>query len=196
VLQSGEFQRLGSSVTRRADVRIVSATNADLRQSITAGRFREDLYYRLNVIEIVVPPLDCRPEDVLPLARTFLAAAAPPDEPLSLSPDAERALLIHTWDGNVRELENRIRRAALVRTGPHIRAADLDLGERAAVGETRAASSDAPLLERRRIERALVEAEGVVSRAAEELGLSRQALYRKMDRLGIVLERRPRDGPA
>jgi DNA-binding NtrC family response regulator len=196
VLQSGEYQRLGSSATRRADVRIVSATNADLRQAIAGGRFREDLFYRLNVIEIVVPPLACRPEDILPLALAFLDRASPAGSTrLTLAAAAERALLGHAWDGNVRELDNRVQRAVLVRSGDEIRAADLDLVERDPARDDPGATGDLPVsVERRRIERALVEAEGVVSRAAEGLGLSRQALYRKMDRLGIVLERRPRDG--
>jgi len=195
VLQSGEYQRLGSSATRTADVRILSATNADLRGAIRDGRFREDLYYRLNVIELSVPPLSQRPEDVLPLARHFLERAAlernaPPAE---LSPETQQALLGHAWPGNVRELENRIRRAVLVGAGGPVGAAELDLAEKTA-GSSRtipAAAAEEPG-ERRVIEEALLRANGMVSRAAEELGLSRQALYRKMSKLGIVLERRPR----
>ena len=191
VLQSGEFQRLGSSQTRRADVRIVSATNTDLRQAIAAGRFREDLYYRLNVIEIALPPLDRRREDILPLARHFLAKLGAAGS--ELTREAEEVLSGHRFEGNVRELENRVRRATLVGDGRRVRPEDLDLTA-APSGAPRAVPAAGPETpERRRIEQALLDAGGVVSRAAEELGLSRQAFYRKMERLGIVLERRPRE---
>jgi len=192
VLQSGEFQRLGSSVSRRADVRVISATNADLGAAIEAGRFREDLYYRLNVIELAVPPLERRPDDVLPLARHFLAEFAP--RPLVLASDAERALMGHRWDGNVRELQNRLRRATLTAAADSIGAADLGLASDVlAVGPW---PTDGPFAaERAQVERALLDAGGIVARAAEQLGLSRQALYRRMERLGIVVERRPGSRP-
>ncbi len=197
VLQIGEFERLGSSETRRVDVRVLAATNADLREAIARGRFREDLFYRLNVIEIEVPALRERPEDVLPLAESFLraCAAAAGTGPRSLSDAARASLLAHTWPGNVRELMNRVQRATLVAGGAVITESDLGLaaGQEAAwPGAPPPAGAGADDPERRRIEQALVEAEGMVSRAAARLGLSRQALYRRMDRLGIVLERRPR----
>jgi DNA-binding NtrC family response regulator len=195
VAQSGEFQRLGSSATRRADVRLVSATNTDLAAAIRAGGFREDLFYRLNVIELAIPPLAGRPDDILPLARHFLVSAPSADrsEPPVLSPVAEQALLRHPWNGNVRELQNRIHRALLTYPGPLIEPGDLDLeSSDSAPDVAPPVSSAAETAERQRIERALLEVGGVVSQAAEELGLSRQALYRKMEKLGIVLERRPR----
>ena len=193
VVQTGEYQRLGSSATRRADVRIISASNANLEQAVAAGRFREDLYYRLNVLELVVPPLAQRPEDVLPLARYFLSQAARDhgrDAP-ELSQEAAEALVHHRWPGNVRELQNRMQRATLT-AGDVIDPGDLELdtSPRPAAPSVSPGPLDG---ERRRLEQALVDADGVVARAAEALGLSRQALYRKMDRLGIVLERRPRD---
>jgi len=193
VLQSGEFQRLGSSTTRRADVRVISATNADLKPAIAAGGFREDLYFRLNVVEIAVPPLRERPEDILPLARHFLERTALERGGASreLGQEAVRALLAHSWEGNVRELQNRVQRAMLVSEGPLLSAADLGLE----VGDEKpraTLSTPDDLHERRQVEQALLDARGVVARAAEELGVSRQALYRKMVRLGIVLERRPR----
>jgi DNA-binding NtrC family response regulator len=195
VLQTGEYERLGSSTTRKVDVRIVSATNADLRAAISAGTFREDLYFRLNVIELRVPPLAERVEDVRPLAEHFVkahAAGAPGPE---LGEAAVAALEAYDWPGNVRELENRIQRALLVCKDGVIGPDDLDLGAAAMRGRPvpTPVPSAGPLDgDRRSIEDALVRARGVVSRAAGELGLSRQALYRRMERLGIELERRPK----
>ena len=197
VLQTGEFERLGSSTTRKVDVRVVSATNADLKRAIREGRFREDLFFRLNVIELMLPALVDRLDDVLPLARHFLSTLAP-EKALTLDASAERALLDYDWPGNVRELQNRMQRAVLVCRGGVISAADLALPPAesraarpagAASAATKAESDDS---EREQIEAALARAQGVVSRAAAELGLSRQALYRRMDRLGMVVERRVR----
>ncbi len=191
VLQTGELQRLGSSQTRSVDVRIVAATNVDLRQAILAGSFREDLYYRLAVIEVDVPPLRRRLEDVVPLAEQFIAEATGPGRaPLRLGTAARRALLEHDWPGNVRELRNRMQRAVLLGHGPEVEVADLGFGAAAPRAAPPAVGDEAA--ERQRIEAVLIEAGGVVSRAADNLGLSRQALYRRMERLGIVLERRPR----
>jgi DNA-binding NtrC family response regulator len=195
VLQTGEFERLGSNTTRRVDARIVSATNADLPRAIAAGQFREDLYFRLNVIELHVPPLAERPEDILPLAEHFLAGRP-------LSPEARQALLSHEWPGNVRELQNRLQRATLVSTGAGpLRVEDLGFGGAASPSRQVAAVSSTPAPaaraegsagEREAIEEALHRMKGVVAKAAAELGMSRQALYRRMERLGIVMERRPR----
>jgi len=175
VLQTGEFERLGSSTTRRVKVRLISATNTDLPAAIAEGRFREDLYYRLNVIELKVPPLAERREDVLPLARHFLAQGK------QLGGGAQRALLAHAWPGNVRELLNTIRRAALLSSESEITPDDLGL-------PTVAGGAD--IMEEREpdraeIESALARARGVIARAARELGLSRQALYRRMEKLGL-----------
>ncbi len=194
VLQTGEFERVGSSVTRKVDVRVVSATNADLPAMIAAGTFREDLYFRLNVIELRVPPLSERPDDVLPLARHFLEHFAPAGEaPPTLAEDARRALVAHAWPGNVRELRNCIQRAALLAAGGRITAADLHLRvERSAPPQAPvSAAATAPEdPEARAVRAALARADGVIATAAAELGISRQALYRRMDRLGIVVERR------
>jgi DNA-binding NtrC family response regulator len=179
ILQSGEFERLGSSETRRVDVRVLCATNADLRQCIARGSFRQDLYFRLNVIEIAVPPLSARREDVLPLAEAFL------EKPKHLSAASRTALVEYDWPGNVRELQNRILRASVIRDEDEITPQDLGFGDaRDTVGEIP--------IERHQIEIALLNANGSVSRAASTLGLSRQALYRRMEKLGIVMERRPR----
>lgn len=202
VLQTGEFQRLGSNVTRKADVRVISATNADLPRAIEEGTFREDLYFRLNVIEITVPQLRDRSADILPLANHFIEAMAKADglELPRLSPDAAALLVSHEFPGNVRELENKIKRAFLVSNGKLIRGEDLGLvvqpstppPAREAMPQSASSSRDVHDPEQAEIEAALIEARGVVSRAAAQLGLSRQALYRRMERLGIELERRPK----
>jgi DNA-binding NtrC family response regulator len=192
VLQSGEFRRLGSSTARSVDVRIVSATNADLSAAVAGGSFREDLYYRLNVVELRVPPLRRRREDVLPLTRHFLVKHAPSRD-LELSNEAVRALTDHAWPGNVRELENRIQRATVVASDRRIRANDLGIDSRDPASETEL--DDAARAESERLLGVLDHYRGVIAHAADELGISRQALYRKMDRLGIELERRPRPKP-
>jgi DNA-binding NtrC family response regulator len=216
VLQTGEFERLGSSVTRKANVRLVSATNVDLPRAIAAGQFREDLFFRLNVIEVYVPPLADRPDDVAPLAEHFLATFAAKEGrgPRRFGDDALGALANHDWPGNVRELANRVQRAVLVETSGVITAGDLGIaaGTRAEarrptpgpLAPLGAAPSPSPAptapraadpasdSERAAIEEALVRASGVVAKAAAEMGLSRQALYRRMERLGIVMERRPK----
>jgi DNA-binding NtrC family response regulator len=176
VLETGRFERLGGNRERTVKVRIVSATNADLPACIASGHFREDLYYRLNAIEVKVPPLAQRPGDILPLTRHFL----PPGK--RLDGDAERALLAHAWPGNVRELRHAIQRAALLSRGEAIVAGDLGLPP---ASEAAAANGgDEP--DREAIERALARHAGVVAQAAADLGLSRQALYRRMERLGIA----------
>ncbi|QBI04041.1 sigma-54-dependent transcriptional regulator [Pseudoduganella albidiflava] len=175
VLETGRFERLGSNRERKVAVRVVSATNADLPAMIRAGTFREDLYYRLNVIELKLPALAARPGDILPLARHFLGTGK------SLRPDAEAALLAHAWPGNVRELKNVMARARLLSAGPEVGAADLGL-------PAATAPAGAPDVEpdRDAISSALARANGIVAQAAAELGLSRQALYRRMERLGIA----------
>jgi len=195
VLQTGEFQRLGSNVTRKTDVRLLSATNADLPKAIAAGTFREDLYFRLNVIELPIPALRARADDILPIAEFLLGThQKSTGVAYELLPDAQRALVDYEWPGNVRELENRLQRATLVCQAPRITAADLGLGT-----TPRAAPvpvPDTPLEptaqdgERAEVERALLESAGVIATAAALLGVSRQALYRRMDRLGLTLERR------
>jgi transcriptional regulator of acetoin/glycerol metabolism len=157
---------------------VVSATNADLPAMIRAGTFREDLYYRLNVIELKIPPLRERVEDVLPLAQAFLGDA------LSLSDAARRSLLAHAWPGNVRELRNAITRASLLCRNGVVEPADLGL---APVAVPAAVSVDPPLPEptREDVELALLNARGVIADAAAALGLSRQALYRRMEKWGL-----------
>ena len=174
VLESGQFEPLGSSRTHTARVRVISATNAELPQMIRQGAFREDLYYRLNTIEIPLPALATRSADILPLAQHFLGPA------LTLADDARQALLLHGWPGNVRELRNVVERARLLASGGEVKAADLNLP----VPKTPGATEDEGL-NRATIEASLRAAAGNVSRAAASLGLSRQALYRRMERLGM-----------
>jgi DNA-binding NtrC family response regulator len=173
VLQTGEYERLGSNTTRKADVRVVAATNLPLRDAMREGRFREDLYYRLSVIELQLPALAERRDDVLPLARSFLPASA------RLTSDAERALLHYSWPGNVRELRNVLQRAALLAGAAPITAVTLNLPA------VLPARSDEPVLDRSTIERVLAEHGHIVAQAARHFGISRQALYRRMEKLGI-----------
>jgi DNA-binding NtrC family response regulator len=173
VLETGRFERLGSNRERQVKVRVISATNADLQAMIRAGTFREDLFYRLNLIELKLPPLAARPGDILPLARAFLAPGK------RLHPGTESALLAHGWPGNVRELKNVMARAALLARDEVITPADLGLPVPAGALPDAEPDRDA-------IVAALARAGGVIAQAAAELGLSRQALYRRMERLGIA----------
>ena len=177
VLESGQFERLGSTKTRVVKVRVISATNADLPSMIRAGSFREDLYYRLHVIELAVPALAERSDDVLPLAEHFLAGRA------LLKPEARAALLAHAWPGNVRELKNAIERAVLLGRNGVIEVADLGLPVSAKPTLPRPSE---PELDRASLAKVLAQHHGIVSHAAAELGLSRQALYRRMEKLGLA----------
>ena len=176
VLETGRFERLGSNRERHVNVRVISATNADLPALIRDGSFREDLYYRLNAIELTLPPLAERPGDILPLAESF----RPADKPIGDS--ARSALLRHPWPGNVRELRNVVQRAGLLASGDRIEAVDLNLPKAAVVKQASVVEPD-----RAGIEAALARAGGVIAQAAADLGLSRQALYRRMERFGIKL---------
>jgi DNA-binding NtrC family response regulator len=172
VLQTGEFERLGSNTTRRTRARIIAATNANLPQLIHDGRFREDLFYRLNVIELEVPALAARQDDIVPLARHFLEPG------FTLAPDALRALARYNWPGNVRELRNAVHRACLLSVETVVTARALAL-------PSLPAPADGSHIGREAIEQALLLADGVVAHAARDLGLSRQALYRRMEKLGL-----------
>ncbi len=175
VLETGRFERLGSNKERQVKVRVISATNADIPAMIRSGGFREDLFYRLNVIELRLPPLAERPGDILPLAEHFLGDGK------TLGESARAMLGKYPWPGNVRELKNTMQRASLLASSDTIDAADLGLPGARVIAAPADAEPD-----RESIERALAKAGGMISQAAAELGLSRQALYRRMDRLGIV----------
>ena len=196
VLQEREVRPVGGSRPRHVDVRVLAATNRDLRHEVQRGRFREDLYYRLAVFPIEVPPLRQRREDVLPLARHFLALHARRDAiaGLSLTRDTEHLLQAYDWPGNVRELENEMQRAvALAEPGEAIAPSRLSarllgilepvavLGERAETLRATVARIEAWLLRR-----ALDENDGRRTETARKLGLTREGLYKKLKRLGVA----------
>lgn len=172
VLQTGEFERLGSNQTITVDVRVFSATNANLLEAVKQGTFREDLYYRLNVIELHLPPLNARKADILPLATHFIGSE------YSLSDDAKQFLLSHKWPGNVRELENACRRAMIFAVDQNITVDDFTNLQKAKPAEN----------EQQQIEAALIKHAGVIKHAANALGYSRQALYRRIDKYKIDVD--------
>ncbi len=186
VIETGEFERLGSSRTHRVDVRVISATNANLNDEVAAGRFRQDLLFRLNTIEIRIPPLRDRREDIALLAQHFLRQHAQRYRKrlTGFEPGAMQTLLDHPWPGNVRELDHAIERGVLMTPGPLVRASDFGL---------RAARDSGGRLEDMSLEdvecflikKAMTRFDGNVSQAAKALGLSRSALYRRLQRYGL-----------
>ena len=186
VLETGEFERVGSSRTLKVNVRVISATNADLHEEVAAGRFREDLLFRLNTVEIPVPPLRERREDIPPLAARFLCqhSIRYRKQLKGFEPAAMQALLSHTWPGNVRELDHAVERAVLMAREDTIRATDLALRPaKEAHGKFEEMSLEE--VEGLLIRKALARFGGNVSQAAQALGLSRSALYRRLQRHGL-----------
>jgi two-component system NtrC family response regulator len=192
-LQEQRLQRVGGRQEIQIDTRLVAATNADLKQMIEAGKFREDLYFRLAVVTIRLLPLRERGEDVVFLAREFLQryAAQSGRTKLVFTPDALRAITRYSWPGNVRELQNRVKRAVIMTSGLRVTARDLELAQAQDV-----ASLSAPTLkqarenvEREMIQQALKKNAGRITSAAADLGISRPTLYELMDKLGISKER-------
>jgi len=205
VLQEREFERVGGNRTLRVDVRVLAATNQDLEAKVKAGTFREDLYYRLNVVGVVLPPLRERPEDLPPLIEHFLGAAAARlgRGPKTLAPAAYRALLAHEWKGNVRELEHAIEQAVVLGSAPEIGLEDLPPAVRSAApeeagerpGRFREAKQQViERFERQCIGEVLERHQGNISRAAEELGMYRQHLQTKLAEYGIDAEAYRRRG--
>jgi DNA-binding NtrC family response regulator len=180
VLQEREFVRLGGTRPIKANVRIIAATNRELRRALTRGDFREDLYYRLHVFEIRLPPLRERPEDILPLSEAFLAElgrsfARPP---AGITREARRALLDHGWPGHVRELRNVLERAAIVCEGGLIAPEHLALSsDELLVAPPSAESTNVKAVERQLIEQVMRDCQGNKSEAARRLGLTRKQLY-------------------
>jgi DNA-binding NtrC family response regulator len=194
VLERGEVRPVGSARMSSVDVRIIAATHRDLERAVQDGRFRQDLFYRLNVFRVQVPPLRERREDIPLLAAHFLRTAAPGDRPPTLSAAALGALAAYAWPGNVRELENTLQRLALAAGGGVIDVEDLPAPLRA----SRAVAVEAQLfhdlpsldeLERRYLAHVLSALKGNRSRAAEVLGVDRRTLYRMAERLGVDLDR-------
>jgi len=183
VLEDGTFERVGETVPRPADARILAATNADIRQLIRDGAFREDLYFRLNTVEITLPPLRARRDDIPLLAAYFLArySKASAREPLVLTDGASRALDAYDWPGNVRELAHVMQRAVLLAKGERIEVADLRLTERDATENLENLTLEQA--ERYVIQRALESCGGDVAAAAAKLGMSRSALYRRLEKI-------------
>ncbi len=186
VLETGELERVGSSMTRKVDVRMISATNADLRADSEAGKFRSDLYFRLNTVEIHVPPLRDRREDIPALSAHFLFRYATRYRRVveGFEPAAMQAMLHYGWPGNVRELDHTMERAVLMARSSRIELADLGLQT------LRASTQNLDDLSLEQVEtilirKALARAQGNVSHAAEALGLSRGALYRRIEKYGL-----------
>jgi len=188
-LQEQRIERVGGRQEIQVDARVVAATNADLMKNIGKGVFREDLFYRLSVVQVVLPPLRERAEDILLLANAFLLqlAAQAGKHALSLGADAARALQRHSWPGNVRELQNRIRRAVIMTENKKLSADDLELSD-ASVAQQHSLKDAREHLEREMIQQALKRSSWKVASAANDLGISRPTLYELMEKLGI---RRP-----
>ncbi len=187
VLESGEMERVGSSKTRRMDVRILSATNANLQDEVSAARFRQDLLFRLNTIEIHLPPLRDRREDIPLLAMHFLRADSQRYRKVltGFDPPAMQALVEYAWPGNVRELSHSVERAVLMAQGTMVKSSDLGLRSAAAAGGPRLEELRLDDAERLLVQKALGRFDGNVSAAAKALGLSRSGLYRRLQKFGL-----------
>jgi DNA-binding NtrC family response regulator len=187
VLETGEFERVGSSHTRRVSVRVLAATNVDVNAEVAAGRFREDLLFRLNTIEIRLPNLRERQRDIELLAHHFLRVYMERYRKKISGFDtaALQSLREHPWPGNVRELDHSIERAVLLSAGPLIRSIDLGLRAASPVGVPRLEEMNLEEVEKHLIQRMLARHGGNVSQAANALGLSRSALYRRLEKFGL-----------
>ena len=188
VLETGEFERVGSSKTKKVDVRVLSATNATLHDDVAEGKFRQDLLFRLNTVEIHVPPLRERPDDIAPLAEYFLKQHSERyrADVSGFTPPAFDALRQHRWPGNVRELDHVVERAVLMSSGNMVTAFDLAL-QSTPDARLNARFDEMSLeeVERLLIQKALARCGGSANRAAEALGLSRSALYRRLQKYGL-----------
>jgi len=187
VLETGELERVGSSSTRRVNVRVLAATNADVNSEAAAGRFRQDLLFRLNTIEIHLPPLRERREDITLLSNHFLHGYAQRYRKTISGFDvaAKQTLLEHPWPGNVRELDHAVERGVLMATTPFVRPSDLGLRAAAPGSSARLEDMSLDEVERHLIQRTLSRHEGNVSQAAKTLGLSRSAMYRRLQKYGL-----------
>src|SRR5947209_13874351 len=186
VLETGDFERVGSSRTRHVNVRILSATNANLAEEVGSGRFRQDLLFRLNTIEIALPPLRNRREDIPALATHFVRQHANRYRKniTGFEPAAMQALLDHPWPGNIRELDHAVERRVLMATGSTIRLGELGLRIDRDAG-SRMEDMSLEEAEGFLVKKAMARFDGNVSQAAKALGLSRSALYRRLQRYGL-----------
>ncbi len=187
-LQDHEIQRLGGKESIVVDTRVIAATNVDLRAAIANGRFREDLYYRLCVVKVAVPPLRERRADIPLLARAFLLRFVDEQKKsiTGFTPEAMAALINHPWPGNVRELENRVKRAVVMAEGRYITPSHLELSSRGGMeGEAVTLRSQRENREKDLVRLAMEKTRGNISRAATELGISRPTLYQLLDRYGL-----------
>lgn len=185
-LQEGQLERIGGRESIDVDVRIVAATNVSLQDAMHEGRFREDLFYRLSVVELVMPPLKERGDDALVLARAFLSRFNSLNIKVNgLSPEACEAIRAYGWPGNVRQLENRIKRAVLMAKGGQLTPDDLELRPAESMPALRTLREARAALDKELIQQALTVHHGNVSRAAEDLGLSRQSFYDLLNKYGL-----------
>lgn len=190
-IEGGQFEKIGTSLTKQVDVRLISATNVSLRDEVSSGRFRRDLLYRLNTIEVQVPALRDRREDIMPLARLYLERSCRRygKRDLQLSPSAERALLNNAWPGNVRELEHAMERAALLTLGARVEVPDLRLSPAPelndAAGRIELGGITLENAELMLLRNALQRNEGSLQRTADQLGITRQSLYRRLEKHGL-----------
>ncbi|MBE2212927.1 MAG: PEP-CTERM-box response regulator transcription factor [Opitutaceae bacterium] len=186
-LQEQRFSRVGGRGEIAVNVRVIAATNADLRKAMTTGAFREDLYYRLAVVEMALPPLREREGDIEVIARSFLDRFARENKKpgLSFASDAVRSMARHIWPGNIRELQNRVRRAVIMCDGRRLTAADLELDSAEAGTAMTSLKEAREQVEREMVTRALKRHHGKIAPAAVELGISRPTMYELMDKLGI-----------
>ena len=187
-LQEKRIERVGGRQEIPIDARVIAATNADLKKAMGAGGFREDLFYRLAVVQIVLPPLRDREGDIRLLAQSFLQryGASIGKASLTFDPEAIRALNRHGWPGNVRELENRVKRAAIMAEGKRLTAQDLELAQAAGASHAATLKEAREAVEREMIQQSLRKHGGKITTVAAELGISRPTLYELMEKLGIA----------
>jgi two-component system NtrC family response regulator len=190
-LQEHEIERVGGREKIPVDARVMAATNTDLERKIRENLFREDLYYRLAVVKIALPPLRAREEDILPLAKMLLKKYASESKKkiTGFSEQAIRALKSYSWPGNIREVENRVKRAVIMAEGSKVTPAGLELDSTESRYEKRGLKAAREAFEREIIQRALSKNRGNITRAAVELGISRPTLYEMIEKLGIEKER-------
>lgn len=191
-LQDRQIERVGGRESIAVDARVIAATNTDLKRAMTEGRFREDLYYRLGVVTIGVPPLRERTEDIALLAKTFLDryTAETGKTIKGLTQQAQSAIQSYSWPGNIRELENRIKRAVIMAEGPRLTPGDLELAIPHPEYEGRRLKEASERLEKDLIQQSLIRHDGNLTRVAADLGISRPALYEMIEKLGIRKEKR------